>query len=79
VNRNDTKLSAIMGKVSKNYFTSASVKNWCMSPHGMWCYFWKNINLLITVHERHRQTALPWQYSSMHYSASRVKNKKVTW
>jgi len=30
------KLSANMGKLPKNYFTSLSVKDWCMSsPHGI--------------------------------------------
>jgi len=29
------KLSANMGKLSKNHFTSASVKDWRMSPHGI--------------------------------------------
>jgi len=24
-----------MGKLLKNHFTSASVKDWCMSPHGI--------------------------------------------
>jgi len=29
------KLSANIGNLSKNHFTSASVKDWCMSPHGI--------------------------------------------
>jgi len=29
------KLPANIGKLSKNHFTSASVKDWCMSPHGV--------------------------------------------
>jgi len=29
------KLSASIGKLSKNHFSSVPVKDWCMSPHGV--------------------------------------------
>jgi len=35
VNRKNNKTIGNMGKLSKNHFSSVSVKDWCMSPHGI--------------------------------------------
>jgi len=38
VNRNKLKLSANMGKLSKNHFTRALLKDWCISPYLLVCF-----------------------------------------
>jgi len=35
VNRKNIKTIGNMGKLSKNHFLNVSVKDWCMSPHGI--------------------------------------------